>query len=123
MSFQHVSTDLSGVASREIGWHSQPFLDGLKIGGLLNCNSEAGIFDVLHPASAATAVWILVNKDRGSLGERTNRRHDQRQRDYPEGASPRQTASVNGRWTTHDASNLPYIKHNPSRRSIECKSM
>jgi hypothetical protein len=84
MPFQHVSTELSGVASREIGWHPRPFLDGLKIGGFLNCNGEAGIFDVLHPARAATAVWILVNKDRGSLGERRNRRHDQCQPDYPE---------------------------------------
>jgi hypothetical protein len=89
MSLQHVSIDLSGVASREIGWHPQPFLDGLKICGLLNRNSEAGIFDMLYPARAATAVWILMNKDRWSLGKRRTRRHDQCQPNYPECASPR----------------------------------
>jgi hypothetical protein len=68
MSFQHVPIDLSGVASRKIGWHPQPSPDRLKICGLLNRNSEAGILQMPHPARAATAIWIFMNQDRGGLG-------------------------------------------------------
>jgi len=68
MSLQHVSIDLSGVASREVGRHSQSFSDGLKIRGLLNPNRETRVLEMLHPSGAATAIWILVNKDRRGLG-------------------------------------------------------
>jgi hypothetical protein len=89
MSLQHVSIDLSGMASREIGWHPQPFLDGLKISGLLDRDGEARIFEMSHPTRTATAVGILMNKDRWRLGKRRNRRYDQCQPNYPERASPR----------------------------------
>ena len=68
MSLQHVSIDLSSVASREIGRHPQPFPDGLKVCGLLSRNSEAGIFEMLHPTRTATAIWILMNQERRGLG-------------------------------------------------------
>jgi len=68
MSLQHISIDLSGVASREIGRHPQSFPDGLKICGLLNPNSEARVLEMSHPTGAATAIWILMNQDRRELG-------------------------------------------------------
>jgi len=68
MPLQHVSIDLSGVASREVGWHSQSFPDGLKICGLLNPNSETSVLEMPHPTGAATAIWILVNQDRRGFG-------------------------------------------------------
>jgi hypothetical protein len=77
MSLQHISVDLSGVASREIGRHPYPFPDGLKIGGLLDPDGEAHVFEMANPTSAATAIWIFVNKDGCSLGRGRKRRHDQ----------------------------------------------
>jgi Zn-dependent peptidase ImmA (M78 family) len=43
VSLQHISIDLRGVTSREIGWHPQPFLDRLKICGVLDRDGEARI--------------------------------------------------------------------------------
>jgi hypothetical protein len=68
MSLQHVSIDLSGVASREVGRHSQSFPDGLKICGLLDPNSVTSILEMPYPPGAATAIWIFMNQDRRGLG-------------------------------------------------------
>jgi len=68
MSLQHVSIDLSGVASRKIGRHPQPFPDRSKICGLLYRNGEACVLEMSHPARAATAVWIFMNQNRRGLG-------------------------------------------------------
>jgi hypothetical protein len=67
-----VSGDFSGVTGREISRHAKAFPDHLEVYGLLNRNREPGISEMLHPTRTATAVWILVHKDRWSLGERRN---------------------------------------------------
>jgi hypothetical protein len=102
VALDDVSRDFGGVTRREIGWYAKAFSDDLKVCGFLDRNGEARIFEMSHPTRATTAVWILMNKDRCGLGKRRNRRHDQCQRSDPECVSPRQTARMNDRWTTHD---------------------
>jgi hypothetical protein len=69
VALNDVSRDFGGVTRSEIGWYAKTFSDDLKICGFLNRNCEVCIFEVSHPACATTAVWILMNKDRWSLGK------------------------------------------------------
>jgi hypothetical protein len=97
MAFDDVSRDFGGVTRGEIGRYAKPFPDGLKVCGFFHGDGEARVLEMLHPTHAATAVRILVNKDRRCLCKRRLRRHDQRQRDYSECASPCETARMNDR--------------------------
>jgi hypothetical protein len=72
VALDHISRDFGGVTRSEISWYAEAFPDDLKVCGFLNRNSEAGIFEMLHPTRTATAVWILVNKDCRRLGKRGN---------------------------------------------------
>jgi hypothetical protein len=67
-----VSRDFGGVTRSEISWYAKTFSDDLKVCGLLDGNGEARIFEMSHPTRATTAVRILMNKDRWSLGKRRN---------------------------------------------------
>jgi hypothetical protein len=97
VALDDVSRDFGGVARSEISWYAETSSDDLKVCGFLDRNGEASIFEMSHPTRAATAVWILMNKDRRGLGKRRNRRHDQCQRNDPKCVSSRQTARMNDR--------------------------
>jgi hypothetical protein len=123
VSFQDISIDLGGVARGEIGRHSKPMPNDLKVGGLLDCDGEARGLKMLHPTRAAPAIWILVNEDTWTLGEDIKRRHDQRRHGYPESASPRQTARMINRLTIHGLGLEFPFKSSPSRCGVERTSV
>jgi hypothetical protein len=72
VALDDVSRDFGGVTRSEISWYAKTFSDNLKVCGFLDRNGEVRIFEMSHPTRATTAVWILMNKDRWSLGERRN---------------------------------------------------
>jgi hypothetical protein len=69
MAFDDITCDLRSVARSQVGRHAETSPDNLEIGGLLDCDGEARVFEMAHPARAAPAIRILVNEDIGSLGE------------------------------------------------------
>jgi len=72
VTLDDVSRDFVGVTRSEIRWYAKALSDDLVVCGFLDRNGEARIFEMSHPTRATTAVWILMNKDRWSLGKRRN---------------------------------------------------
>jgi hypothetical protein len=72
VTLDDVSGNFGSVTRSEIGRYAKAFPDDLQVCGFLNRYREPGIPEMLHPTRTATAVWILVHKDRWSLSERRN---------------------------------------------------
>jgi hypothetical protein len=62
VAFDHIARDFRRVAGGEIVRHPEPDLHRVEVFGFQDLGWKSGFLQVLHPAQAAAAIWVPVNR-------------------------------------------------------------